>query len=255
MNLAEKVALITGASEGIGDACARTFLKNGARVSLLALPSDTFQTSEITDRSVQTAGDITNAETRRVVVQRTMDRFGRIDILVNNVGVGQYGWPSEVDTDVSNRMFDVNVFAPLALTQIVVPEMRRRQSGTIVNLGSVGGKVSLPWAVMYCATKYATHCIDDSLRRELSMEGIHVMKVCPGVVATNFRDHVLQGKAPEKVQGIRRTVTSEQVAEAILLGIKRKRRTVYVPKIGRIFAMLEAISSRCMDLYLRSSYQ
>ncbi len=87
------------------------------------------------------------------------------------------------------------------------------------------------------------------------MEGIHVMKVCPGVVATNFRDHVLQGKAPEKVQGIQRTVTPEQVAEAIVMGIRRKRRTVYVPKIGRFFAMLEAISSRCMDFYLRRSYQ
>ena len=255
MNLTDKVVLITGASHGIGAACAQAFLNNGAFVSLLAPPSDTFTTSRMDGRVVRTAGDITNLEVRREVVRRTIDHFGRIDILINNVGVGQYGWPSEVDTDISRRMFDVNVFSPLALTQIVVPEMRRRRSGTIVNLGSVGGKVSLPWAVMYCATKYATHCINDALRRELSPDGIHVMKVCPGVVSTQFRNNVLQGKAPEKVQNIRWTVTPEQVAQVIVRGVRRKKRTVYVPKIGRIFAMMDFFNSRWMDLYLKTSYK
>jgi len=222
---------------------------------MLAPRSDTFQSGEFHGVALQTAGDITNAATRQEVVRRTIDRFGRIDILVNNVGVGQYGWPSEVDTDISRRMFDVNVFAPLALTQLVIPDMRRRKAGTIVNLGSVGGKVSLPWAVMYCSTKFAAHCIDDALRRELSPDGIHVMKVCPGVVDTGFRDHVLSGKAPETVQNIRRVVTPEQVAAAILRGLRRRHRTVYVPRIGRIFAMMDFLSSRLMDYYLRVGYQ
>ena len=147
MNLAKKVVLITGASDGIGAACVQAFLHNGAFVSMLSLPSENFKSGEFSTATLQTAGDITKAKTREETVCRTLDRFGRIDILVNNVGVGQYSWPSEVDTDVSKRMFDVNVFAPLALTQLVIPEMRKRESGTIVNLGSIGGKVSLPWAV------------------------------------------------------------------------------------------------------------
>ena len=228
MSLANKVVLITGASEGIGAACVQAFREQGTRVSLLALPSDTFQSGEFSG-ILQTSGDITDDKTRREIVRRTIDRFGRIDILVNNVGVGQYGWPSEVDADISKRMFDVNVFAPLSLTQLVIPEMRRRKSGTIVNIGSVGGRVALPWAVMYCATKHATHCVDDALRRELAPDGIHVMKVCPGVVETGFRDNVLAGRAPEKVKDIRRVVFPRQVAEAIVRGIRARRRTVYVP--------------------------
>ena len=255
MNLVDKVVLITGASEGIGAACARAFLNNGAFVSLFAPPSGTFITSGSDGRVVRTAGDITDLEARREVVCRTIDYFGRIDVLINNVGVGQYGWPSEVDTTISKRMFDVNVFSPLALTQIVVTEMRRRRSGVIVNLGSIGGKVALPWAVMYCATKYATHCINDSLRRELSPDGIHVMKVCPGGVSTEFRNHVLQGEAPKKVQNIRWTVTPEQVAQVIVSGVRREKRTVYIPKIGRIFAMMDFFNSRWMDIYLKTSYK
>ena len=73
-----------------------------------------------------------------------MNAFGHIDFLINNVGVGLYGYPTEVDTDMAKRLFDINVFAPLALTQLVIPHMREQSSGFVVNVGSVGGKVSLP---------------------------------------------------------------------------------------------------------------
>jgi short-subunit dehydrogenase len=185
------------------------------------------------------------------VVKRTIDRFGQIDVLINNAGVGQYGYPTEVDTDISKRMFDVNVFSALALTQLVVPHMRTRHSGTIVNMGSVGGKVSLPWAVMYCATKWALHCIDDSLHRELAGTGIRVTKVCPGIVDTKFRDHVLAGIAPKRVQDIGRTVSPDEVAIALIRGIERGRRTVFVPKIGFFFTSLDFFAPRVMDWYLR----
>src|SRR5205085_1400110 len=177
----------------------------------------------------------------------------RIDVLINNAGVGQYGWPSEVDTEISKRMFDVNVFSALALTQLVIPLMRQRKSGVIVNIGSVGGKVSLPWAVMYCATKWALHCIDDSLRRELREDGISVVKVCPGIVDTKFRDHVLAGKAPDRVEAIRRVVSPDQVAAGVIRGIARKQRTVYVPKPGWAVTTMEAVAAWAMDVYVRGT--
>jgi len=244
------VAIVTGASDGIGASCALRLKQLGARVSLTGLASPEFVNRE-SESEIVTAGDITDSEVRSQIVQRTLNAFGRIDLLINNVGVGQYGYPSEVDTEISKRMFDVNVFAPLALSQLVIPVMRKQKSGIIVNIGSVGGKVSLPWAVMYCATKWALHCIDDSLRRELHGTGIHVVKVCPGIVATKFRDHVLAGSAPGPVEDIRRVVTPDQVAAAIVSGIERRKRTVYVPKIGRGFTMLEAVAPWAMDLYLR----
>jgi short-subunit dehydrogenase len=249
----EKVVLITGASQGIGASCARLIGQRGAKLSLTALPGDGFEDEE-SDSRIAVAGDITSAATRARVVERTMARFGRIDILINNAGVGQYGYPTEVDTEISKRMFDVNVFSALALTQLVVPHMREKKSGTIVNIGSVGGKVSLPWAVMYCATKWALHCVDDSLHRELEGTGIRVMKVCPGIVDTKFRDHVLAGTAPGRVEDIRRVVSPDQVASAVIRGIERRKRTVFVPKIGFLFTSLDFFAPRVMDWYLRGKF-
>jgi short-subunit dehydrogenase len=248
-----KAILITGASQGIGAACARRLAQHGARVSLTALEQPGFEDFESKDHLV-TAGDITSPATRRAAIERTVDCFGRIDVLINNAGVGQYGYPSQVDTEISKRIFDVNVFSALALAQLAIPYMRAQGSGTIVNIGSVGGQVSLPWAVMYCATKWALHCVDDSLRRELASSGIHVLKVCPGIVETKFRDHVLAGSAPAPVEDIRRIVTPDQVAEAMMRGVERGRRTVYVPHIGRLFTSLEFFAPRVMDWYLQSKF-
>ena len=246
----EKVVLITGASDGIGASCAKLIGQRGAKLSLTGLPSDDFQNEE-SDFRIVTPGDITSAALRSSVVERTIARFGRIDLLINNAGVGQYGYPTVVDTEISKRMFDVNVFSALALTQLVVPHMRAKKSGTIVNIGSVGGKVSLPWAVMYCATKWALHCVDDSLHRELMGTGIRVMKVCPGIVDTKFRDHVLAGTAPGRVEDIRRVVSPDQVASAVIKGVERGKRTVFVPKIGFVFTSLDFFAPRVMDWYLR----
>jgi len=248
-----KAVLITGASQGIGASCAARLAAHGARISLTALEQPGFDDLESPQRVI-TTGDITSPATRRAVIGRTLDCFGGIDVLINNAGVGQYGFPSEVDTEISKRIFDVNVFSALALTQLAIPHMRRQGRGTIVNIGSVGGKVSLPWAVMYCATKWAVHCLDDSLHRELAGSGIHVLKVCPGIVATNFRDHVLAGSAPAPVEDIRRIVTPDQVAEAMMGGVERHKRIVYVPKIGRLFTSLDFFAPRVMDWYLRRKF-
>lgn len=244
-----KVVLITGASQGIGASFAKLLRDRGAKLSLSGLPDESFQSYSGPD-SVITAGDITDAAVRRDIVSRTLDQFGRIDVLINNAGVGQYGYPTEVDTDISKKLFDVNVFSALALTQLVVPSMKARRDGLIINIGSVGGKVSLPWAVMYCATKWALHCVDDSLHRELRGSGIRVMKVCPGIVETKFRDHVLAGTAPGEVKDIRRVVTPDQVAAAAIRGAEKGKRTVFEPKIGFVFTSLDFFAPGIMDWYL-----
>src|SRR5580658_7687253 len=251
----DRVVLITGATEGIGASCAKLFARLGARLVLTGLSGPAFEDAS-SEPSLLLPGDITSEKHRTEVVQRAIDRFGQIDVLINNAGIGQYGYPSEVDVEVevSKRMFDVNVFAALALTQLVLPHMRTRKFGAIVNLGSVGGKVSLPWAVMYCATKWALHCIDDSLRRELQATGVRVMKVCPGIVDTKFREHVLAGTAPGKVEDIRRVVSPDEVASAVIRGVERGKRTVFIPKIGFIFTSLDFLAPRIIDWYLRGKF-
>ena len=147
------------------------------------------------------------------------------------------------------------MFAPLRLAQLVTPIMRRQGGGFIVNIGSVGGGVSLPWAALYCASKFALHAVNDSLRRELAGDGIHVMKLCPGIVATGFRDHVLAGKAPGGVEQIRRVVTPRQIAQGVMLGMRRRKHTVYVPWLSRLFMAVDFAAPRVMDWYCRRKSQ
>ena len=253
MEIRGAVVLITGAAQGIGAACASLFSEAGARVALLDVDGDTLRASA-PDGALSVVGDITEDETRHRFVEQAVARFGRVDVLINNVGVGQFGFPSEVDTEISKRMFDVNVFSLIALTQLVLPQMRARRSGAIVNIGSVGGEVGLPWAVMYCATKWAVHCYTDSLRRELMGSGVQILKMTPGIVATKFREHALAGAAPADVEDIRRVVTPRQIAEGIAGGLRRGATKVYVPKIGILFRALDYYFPWAMDRYLRSKF-
>ncbi len=254
MSLDGRVVLITGASLGIGAACVQAFRAEGARLALTALDDGLLEPLANKD-TVVCPGDLTDAAIQRRFVDAALQRFGRIDVLVNNAGVGLYAPPSTVPADLARRMFEVNVFAPLTLSQLVIPHMRKQRSGSIVNVGSVGGYVSLPWAVMYCASKFALHAISDSQRRELVNDGIKVSKVCPGIVDTRFRDHVLGGAAPPKVADIKRVVSADQVAATIVRAAKTGAHTLYVPSIGRAFTALDAISSRVMDWYLLAKDQ
>jgi short-subunit dehydrogenase len=152
-------------------------------------------------------------------------------------------------------MFELNLFAAARMAQAVIPGMRKQGQGTIVNIGSVGGFVSLPWAVMYCASKFALHAYSDSLRRELRGSGLRVLKVCPGIVNTEFRDHVLGGSAPDDVKNIDRLVSAQQVAESLVRGVERNARSVYVPWVGRVFTALEFVSPSVMDWYLARKWK
>jgi short-subunit dehydrogenase len=250
MHSDQPVALITGASEGIGAALVDVFRKQGMRLALTALPAPYFHEQASPD-CLAIAGDLTADGFADELVDRVLDHFGRIDILVNNAGVGLYAPPSQAPLALVRKLFELNLFAPLRLAQLVAPAMRRQGSGVIVNMGSVGGGVSLPWAALYCASKVALHAVSDSLRRELGGAGIHIMKVCPGIVATAFRDHVLAGKAPVNVVRIRRVVTAQQVADAVWSGIQRRKRNVYVPWLSKVFIGVDFVAPRVMDWYCR----
>ena len=185
-----RVALITGGSDGIGAACVHEFVASGWNVSSLALPGRDLD-RQSADGVLTIAGDVTSVQTREAAVQETLSRYGRIDVLINNAGVGLFGVPSELPLECFSRLFDINVMAPLALSRQVIPVMRKQGIGAIVNIGSVAGFVSLPWAAGYSASKAALHSFHDSLRRELRGGPVHLLNVCPGIVDTRFREHAL----------------------------------------------------------------
>jgi short-subunit dehydrogenase len=238
MRIDGKVVLITGASEGIGAACAAEFARCGAKLSLNARNEAGLARAGGAD-ALLTAGDLTLEETRRRVVERTMERYGRVDILINNAGVGTYvpSWAAPMDE--TRRMWDLNFFALLGMTQLVVPQMRQRRDGTIVNVGSIGGKMTLPWLTLYSASKYAVSSFTEGLRMELRRDNVHAMLVCPGYVRTNFQQNVIGGRPPSDIRRSRKfAITPEECALAIRRGVERRSRTVMAPAAGWMLVAL-----------------
>jgi short-subunit dehydrogenase len=237
MLIKDKAVLITGASEGVGAALAAEFGACGAKLSLVARNEEGLRRVGGSG-AVITAGDITQDETRRRAVARTLDAYGSIDILINNAGVGMYQPSWEMPLADCRYLMELNFFAPLALTQLVAPHMRQRRSGMIVNVGSIAGKVVLPWLTIYSATKSALGTLTEGQRMELRRDGIQTMIVCPGYVKTRFQQNVRAGVAPDKVLAARnRAITAEQCAAAIRRGVERDARTVVTPRLSWLFIL------------------
>lgn len=244
MQIEGKVVLITGASRGIGAACADAFARRSAQLSLTA------RSAFARPEALITAGDVTKAEDRARIVEATMDRFGRIDILINNAGQGSYRSALDGSADAeeeARRLFDLNVFAPLALTQLVVPHMRAAGSGLIVNVGSIAGQVALPWMPIYSATKFALGALTGAMRTELARDSIRAMQVCPGYVNTPFHEHAI-GTPPKAIAGAKPfAISPQQCAEAIARGVERDARTVVTPAFGWLFVWLERMLPSLVD--------
>jgi short-subunit dehydrogenase len=238
MQIDGKVVLITGASEGIGAACASEFARAGARLSLTARSQAGLEAAG-GPQSLITAGDLTAEETRALVVERTLERFGAIDILINNAGMGLYMPSWQTPLPEARRLWELNFFALLGMTQLVVPHMRARGSGMIVNVGSIAGKMTLPWFSLYSASKYAVGSLTEGLRMELQGSGVRTLIVCPGYVHTGFQSHVIGGHPPARVlQGKRFAITAQQCAQAIRRGVERDARTVVTPRSGWLLIAL-----------------
>jgi len=236
MRIDGQVVLITGASEGLGAACAAEFARAGASLSLAARSAEGLRrVAEANSfvQSITSPGDLTSESARRAAVERTLDRFGRIDILINNAGVGLYqpSWMTPLDD--ARRLWDLNFFTALGMAQLAIPRMIERRSGMIVNISSIAGKFTLPWLPLYSASKSALGSWTESLRMELRASGVHAMLVCPGYINTGFQRHVLSGEPPAKIAGGKRfAITAEDCAQAVRRGVERGARTVMAPRAG-----------------------
>ena len=189
--LAGQVIIITGASSGIGEETARRLARGGARVVISARrPARLEALAREIDPSgnsvLAVAGDVTSDADRRKLVDVTLAKFGRIDGLVNNAGYGTRGPVEMVPVELIRKNFETNIFSLIALTQLVVPLMRERGSGCIVNIGSVAGKIARPLSSIYDSTKHALEALTDGLRGELKPFGIRVTLIRPGFILTEF---------------------------------------------------------------------
>jgi NAD(P)-dependent dehydrogenase (short-subunit alcohol dehydrogenase family) len=186
-----KTALITGCSSGIGRGTAEAFLE--ADWTVFATARDPDELDSLDRRGCRTAElNVTDSGAVERVVDRVFDEAGRLDCLVNNAGYGQFGPVEDVPLERVREQFDVNTFGPLRLIQAALPRMRRRGSGTIVNVGGGFRGITGPGIGVYTGSKYALHSMTDALRQEVSGADVDVVLVLPGVVATEFYDRVLE---------------------------------------------------------------
>jgi 3-oxoacyl-[acyl-carrier protein] reductase len=197
--LAAKVALVTGASRGIGFAIARRLGQMSARVAICGRdPGKLDQAaSSLRGEKIETLAvraDVARESDICALVQKTRDEFGPVDILVNNAGIGLFGPFHEFGEADWNRVIDTNLKSVFLLCRAVAPEMIRRQTGHIINISSLAGKSAFAGGAIYCASKWGLLGLTGSMAEDLRVHGIRVSAICPGSVATDFSGH--GGKDP-----------------------------------------------------------
>ena len=189
-----QVVLVTGCSSGIGRATAVEAAERGHQVFASARRLE--DVADLASLAIDTlALDVTDEASVAEGVAAVLGKAGRIDALVNNAGYGQYGAIEDVSLPEWRRQFEVNVFGALAVLQAVLPAMREARRGTIVNVSSVAGKVTIPFAGPYCASKHALEAISDALRVEVAPWKIRVVVVEPGPIATRFGERTREATA------------------------------------------------------------
>jgi NADP-dependent 3-hydroxy acid dehydrogenase YdfG len=227
--LTGKVAIVTGASSGIGEATAIALATEGASVVIAARRRDRLAALE--QRIIQMGGtvltipaDVSDEAQVRDLVNQTHAKFGRIDILINNAGVMLLGAIDGANTEDWRRMINVNVLGLMYATHAVLPLMKAQKTGHIVNLSSVAGRVANAGTGVYNATKWAVGAFSESLRKEVYIDNIRVTIIEPGLVATELPQHITNAEAKERAitfYGSVKTLESEDIAAAIVYAVSQ----------------------------------
>jgi NADP-dependent 3-hydroxy acid dehydrogenase YdfG len=227
-----KVAVVTGASSGIGEATVRSLAADGAAVVAGARRKERLDglVDEITrggGKAIAVECDVTDEEQAHALVQRAVDEFGRIDILVNNAGVMLLSTVGKGLSDQWRQMFEVNVMGVLYATDAAIAVMKEQSSGHLVNVSSVAGrKVTRDSSGVYAGTKFAVHAISEGLRQELLEDNIRVTIVAPGAVETELPDHITDEDARESLSGLMglERLQAEDIAGAIAYAVTQPER-------------------------------
>jgi len=255
----DKVALVTGGSSGLGRALAEQFAAAGAKVSIVGLEPDAVQaTCEQLQRSgaevLALAADITDQQQVDRLVAQTVERFGRIDVLVNNAGRSMRGKVLDTTPEQFRQLLELNLIALVRCTRAAVPYLLKTR-GHLVNIGSLAAKSAARFVGAYPASKFAVAAYTQQLRLELGPQGLHVLLVCPGPIARNDpRLYPLEGEqdVPERARrpgaGVRvHRVSPSWLARAILRACQRRVPELVVPSAARFVFALAQVFPRLGD--------
>ena len=248
-SIKDKVVLITGASAGIGRACAIRFHAAGSRVIAVARSEEklgNLATLLGNDRILPIGADVTREADRASALSAARERFGGIDVLINNAGRGCFATVQATTKEDIDGLLALNLAAPIALTQAVLPEMIERGTGQIVNISSVVGNQVIPRMTVYSATKAALSSFTAGLRMELKGTGVDILLVSPGSTRTEFFDTPEARDVRVRRLGWRQQ-TADHVAQAVLTSCRRRRPEVTLSLEGKTVSALRRFSHRLAD--------
>lgn len=225
-NIQDKVILVTGASSGIGEACARLLAEKGAHLLLGARRTERLErlVGEIREAGGSAEYrrlDVTSREDVQAFVDFALARFGRVDVLINNAGVMPLSPLDALKVDEWDRMIDVNIRGVLHGIAAALPLMQAQRSGQLVNVASVGAYSVVPTGAVYCATKYAVRAISEGLRLEVGGD-IRVTLISPGVVESELADTISDPQAREMIREYRKVcITPDAIARAVAYAVEQ----------------------------------
>ena len=250
----DKVAIITGASSGIGLATAKEFARLGASVVLAARRGDLLKEIE---KEIKQNGheafavetDVTQEEACKLLIEKTIEKYGRIDILINNAGISMRALFRDVEISVLKQLFDVNFWGAVQCTKYALPHLIRSK-GVVVGVSSLAGFTGLPCRTGYSASKYALHGFLETLRIENLRNGLHVLILCAGFTKSDIRKKALtadgsqQGFTPREEE---KMMMPEDVARAIVKALRNRRNYVILTLEGKIIAIVKRIAPRLVE--------
>ncbi len=250
----DKVVIVTGASYGIGEAIAREFARNESKV-VLAARTEARLSEIVKDLAAENLDaifvktDVTiEAECKRLV-EKTIEKYGKIDILVNNAGLSMRASFMDVDLKVLHRLMDVNFWGTVYCTKYALPYILE-QKGSLVGVSSVAGFHGLPGRTGYSASKFAIHGFLETVRIENLKKGLHVMIIAPGFTTTEIRKRALKANGDEQGESPReehKLMPAGYVAKWVLKGIRKKKRNKLLTIDGKLTALFQRILPAIVD--------
>lgn len=254
MDIENKVVVVTGATSGIGEACARTFGRQGAKIwitgrskvkleeTLLSLQKD----------GIDCAGglcDASKVDQNKKMAEEVMAKFGRIDVLINNAGISMRALFRELDLHVFRQVMDINFWGTVYATKYCLEEIIRNK-GTIIGISSINGFRGTPARTAYSASKFAMNGFFESLRTEVMKLGVHVLVVCPGFTSSNIRNNALTADGSSQKESPRdesKMMTSEEVALAVYEAFMKNKRDLILTREGKLASFLNKWVPGIMD--------
>ncbi len=225
-SLAGKAVIITGASSGIGEACARQLSAEGCKLTLAARSVDKLEAlaAELPSERLVVGADMTEPADIRNMVERTLERFGRVDVMCANAGIYIPGEFADGDPDAFTRLMTINFDAVLRCAHAVIPAMTAQGAGDIVVTSSISGFIDVHWEPIYSASKHAVQTFVHTVRRQLVGSGIRLMSLAPGQVANPLWGFHDAADIARVSSGDRTHLTSEDCAEALVFMLEQPRR-------------------------------